>query len=623
MKEKNKLFPEKWLLMFSGCAFLFMIIPAWVQGFVWGAAAAVLLCLTVWKLPITPQRIRQLLQQPVIQAVSLILGLGFGCNFYNNWLDSQYVAKIAGVFALKVEWFLLLVAAVVVLLSAPAVTCALSYFTEAARRDYLDKQPGTSEKKRIPAKKAVWLLFAVYAVGISAILRADYLYRDDFGRAAFGYKQWDYFSRFLSTALATLVHGGDYLVDASPMPQLLAMLLMAVAGVMLLYIVYDRTEFSLWELAALIPFGLNPYFLECVSYRFDAPYMAVSVLGAVLPLLFRKRTAIAYVFASMLGILAVCTSYQAATGIFPMLVIFLMLRMWNERKPIREILAFCLRSVAGYVLGLLFFLLVLMRPADAGYVSNSLPAVSDLLENTLSNLLVYYQLVGNDFRTLWLVLTVLAAVAFLVEMILGSRQKKPAALAVTAVGLVLMGLLCFGIYPVLAEPVTAPRAMYGFGVLITIFGVAAAEREKKVFPKLPVLILSWIFIVFSFTYGNALCAQKEYTDFRISLVMQDLNEMEVFRTGDPVTVQVTGSIGKAPILRNMPQDYQMLNRLVPKTFGGSEDWEKYGFYYYYGLKNVVWDPSVNLKKMDLPILKETSYHIIRGEGNYVWVRVKK
>lgn len=620
MTRKTNLFPEKLLLMLSGCAFLFLIIPAWMQGMLWGGISAVLLCLTVWKLPLTAQRIRQLLGRPAILAVSLILGLGFGCNFYNNWLDSRYVLRITQSLGMEVNVFLLLITAAVLLLALPGMACSLAYFEEAAKRDWQSSMKD-SEPGRVPAKKAFWILFAVYAVGISAILRADFLYRDDFGRAAFGYKQWDYFSRFLSTALATLVHGGDYLVDVSPMPQLLAMGIMAVSGVLILYIVYDRTEFSLWELAALIPLGLNPYFLECISYRFDAPYMAVSVLAAVLPLLLRRRAAVAYIFASMLGILAVCTSYQAATGIFPMLVILLMLRMWNGGKPLGEVFSFCAKSVAGYVLGILFFMLVLMRPADAGYVSNSLPESTRFLTNAAENLLDYYELVQKDFNRLWLILTGLAALVFLIETVARSGRKKIWAAAVTAVCLLMMGLLCFGIYPVLAEPVVAPRAMYGFGVLITIFGITAAE-DRKILKKLPILVLSWLFVVFSFTYGNALNAQKEYTDFRIRLVIADLNEMEIFQGEEPVTVQIAGSIGRAPILRNRPKGGKILNRLVPMTFGGSEDWEKYGFYYYYDLKNVRWDTDVNLRKMELPVIEETMYHIIRGEGTNILIELK-
>ena len=39
MKEK-RFFPEKGLLMLSGAAFLLLIVPAWVPGFVWCGVAA-------------------------------------------------------------------------------------------------------------------------------------------------------------------------------------------------------------------------------------------------------------------------------------------------------------------------------------------------------------------------------------------------------------------------------------------------------------------------------------------------------------------------------------------------------------------------------------------------------
>ena len=58
MKEK-RFFPEKGLLMLSGAAFLLLIVPAWVPGFVWCGVAAVLLCAAVWRLPVSRQRVRE------------------------------------------------------------------------------------------------------------------------------------------------------------------------------------------------------------------------------------------------------------------------------------------------------------------------------------------------------------------------------------------------------------------------------------------------------------------------------------------------------------------------------------------------------------------------------------
>lgn len=148
------------------------------------------------------------------------------------------------------------------------------------------------------------------------------------------------------------------------------------------------------------------------------------------------------------------------------------------------------------------------------------------------------------------------------------------------------------------------------------------EKKACIPFKLSALILSWMFFVFAFTYGNSLYVQKEYTNFRMKEVIEDLADMEVFLSGDSVTVQISGTIGQSPILRNMPQDYEMLNRLIPITFQGKQYWGTYEFYHYYNLTNIVKDDSIDLTAYDLPVLKDTMYHTIKGEGQYILVKLK-
>ncbi len=133
----------------------------------------------------------------------------------------------------------------------------------------------------------VGIFSAIYLLGISAILRANFNYMDDMGRACFGYGAW-YFSRPLSNILALFLHADDYLTDISPLPQILAAVLMAAASVVVLYAVTGKKRFTLWEYVSVLPLGLSPYFLQCLSFKYDAPYMAISVLAAVAPLVMQK-----------------------------------------------------------------------------------------------------------------------------------------------------------------------------------------------------------------------------------------------------------------------------------------------------------------------------------------------
>jgi len=623
MNEKRAVSPDKWALILSAIALVFLTTPAWIPGFCGAAVFAALLTFGIWKWVPAEGLLRRLRAKPWYTVLGLLITSGYGCNFRNMWIDSSYVARIAGILGCGTGALVAVLAVVMTLASAIAVIFVVTYAVEAVREDYTrSKNVSEPKTRRISLGWAMCILSIVYILGISAILRANFLYQDDAGRAAWGYKQWDYFGRFLSTAMATFVHMGDYLADAAPLPQLLSMVMMAAASVAVLYVVYRRTEFSVWEILAVVPLGLNPYFLECVSFRFDAPYMAASVLGGVLPLLFCGRHTAVYILASMLGVLAVCTSYQAATGIFPILVILLALRMWNRGQTLKDTVLFCLKSVAGYGLGLVYFKLVLMRPADAGYVSNAMPSGANLISNTMDNLARYYSLVASDFKPFWLGLLLLIVMGFLVMSVCTSKRKPLPAAGMTILALVLMLLLCFGIYPVLANTLFAPRAMYGFGVLIALLCITVAEGDGRIAGKVPVLVLSWAFFVFSFIYGNALNYQREYTDFRMNLVIEDLNDMDLFLSDQPVTVQLSGSIGHAPIIENMPQNYQMLNRLVPQTFSGGDDLTQVRFYAYYDLRNVVTDPGVDLREKNLPVVKDTMYHTIHAGEDSVLIVLK-
>ena len=120
----------------------------------------------------------------------------------------------------------------------------------------------------------------------------------------------------------------------------------------------------------------------------------------------------------------------------------------------------------------------------------------------------------------------------------------------------------------------------------------------------------------------ALYCQKEYTDFQIQMVIEDMNDMEGFLSEEPMVVRITGIIGYSPVIQNMPQNYNILNRLVPITFQGSWWWGQADFYQYHDLKNAAEDPSVDLTTYDLPVLEEHMYHVIWGKDTYMLIELK-
>lgn len=477
------------------------------------------------------------------------------------------------------------------------------------------------------ARKPFLILSVCILVAMTPLLIADFNYYDDLGRVAIGYRSFSDYSRYVSEFGSILLHAGMHLSDISPFPQILAALVIAGAGIAVIGILKKTpSPASLMELIAVLPLALSPYFLGCLSYKYDSPYMAFSVLVSVVPLLLWKLQGggIVYCLFSALCSIAMCMSYQAASGIYPMLVIFAAFRLWNDGRS-REAISLALQSAASYLAGLLLFNWLFMPEMDS-YVSTSILPLPELIPGFFAHLAQYARLIISDFKRGWLLLILVIFLAFVIVSVFDSRRSRMAALGGAILTLLLSSLLAFGVYPALTIPLQEPRAMFGFGALIAFAAVSICSAPKAWPARLCILALSWCFFVFSLTYGNALSQQKHYAQSRLQLVVQDLNDLANTQHGKAVSV--SGDIGYAPVIERMPRNQRILKRLVPTLFSGN-DWGENYLYCYYGLKNIAMleDASyildnTDITQFDLPVLKDTMFHTIRGNQDYIVIDLK-
>lgn len=465
-------------------------------------------------------------------------------------------------------------------------------------------------------------LGVVYLVAISAIVRSNFYYVDDLGRALWGYSEWETYSRYISVGLSKILHGSSYLTDISPLPQLLAVAVMAISSVMVIVVLTQKRRFPLFCLVAVIPVGLSPYFLECFSYKYDSPYMALSVFFAVLPLLFQRSKRIRYFLMTVVGTICMCMSYQASSGIYPMLVVALCAKRWMEGEKLGDVACFAAVSAAGYLVGLLVFFKLIMHEM-VFYASTTLPAPDRLIPQLAGNYLYFFKRVFRDFKKSWLVLTGCLMVGFVYTSVRHTRRSRllSAILAVTAIAG--MAMLSFGAYAFLADPIFEPRSMYGIGVFIAILGVWIASYPKAIPGKLACFALSWLFFVFSFTVGNAYYVQSQYTDYRIAAVIQEMLTSGTLDTDNPRQAVITGTIGYAPAVENMSSDCDILRRLVPVTFQEKWFWGGFGFEHYYGLRNitVVEMEREELEALDLSLVADNMLHTIRANQECIWIEL--
>ncbi len=557
--------------------------------------------------------------------LALILTVLIGRIFYDTTVNSYKLQQISLSTGLNLQTFSLCVTVMIAIAAYYYVTAILCFLAPKTdwRQLFKDMKKTVLDCKN--SKKAFAALVVIYLLAISSILRADVNYLDDMRRIAFGIPGWEDCSRYLSNVLSQLLNTGSYLTDISPLTQIIAVLFLSIASMIILLNFAKDGKITVWNVIAVLPLGISPYFLECLSYKFDSPYMALAVLAGTVPLLFLKCNFRIYLLAVILCTLVTCTTYQAALGIFPLLIVFISFEKWLQGEEGRNILSLLACSVVGYVIGGVIYSSFIMTPIQS-YAGSEVLSLRELPAGVISNLKKYYSYVLSDFDTKWLAFIGIILLCFVVQSVMSSSRKKLITFLVSALMVLLSLCLAFGPYAALESALFQCRAMFGFCACLSMIGVICTNKDFSKLAKASCFGLSWCFFVFAFVYGNALAEQQRYVDFRTETVISDLNGL--INGDEVVDLQITGTIGDSPILENMPQYGGVLGRLIQTTFSG-DSWvfDTYYFCYYYDLNNANgsnhFQMVEDLTDQELPVLFDGYYETIYGDETHILIVLKE
>ena len=476
--------------------------------------------------------------------------------------------------------------------------------------------------------KPTLIFAAIILIALSAVIRANFNYIDDLKRVDVGMQNWGGgFSRYLSDFLSSFIHTDSSLADISPLTQIIAALLMGLACAITVHVITGAKKYKIHHYIATIPVGLAPYFLECYSYKFDAPYMALSVLASVLPFLFwQNKSRTSFYITSFLSALVVCMTYQASNGLFFILLTLLCLKEFLETEKshkIFEIIKSLILAALPFFAGMLIFKLFLMKPYD-DYVSNELPSLLEMPITFLRHLKDYYAIIWLDFNIAWKILIALVLLIFVILAAVKSKRNKLFSLAAICIFLLIVAAGSFGAYPLLKQPLTDPRGMYGITVafgFICVYASSLATGRGANLIRLPIYAIAWCFFVFSFIYGNALSTQLEYANFRMEQTISALNQNDII-TKNTKNIRIEGYVDHAPALRERIGHFPLLGRLVPKVYyGGGHVWGQYKFFNYYGLDASLYNRAY-IQNLDETKVIETLYETIQYTDEEIYITLK-
>lgn len=498
-----------------------------------------------------------------------------------------------------------------------------------------------------PFIKPTIYAFAILLVATLAVWRTNLPYIDDFNRDysggyAFGYS----FARHSPSLLMYFLNMDFTLQNLSPLTQILAMLFVAIACVVITYVLCNK-KIRYLPLTFSTLIAINPLALGCWMFQYDAPGMALSILSSVLPILFwykldslfsgdtsrkQKPCLIArFITLSSLSLLIVWTSYQASSGLLPLLVLTLCFIDVLHNSKVKPTLLKALLYIIPYLIAAGLFLVIYNLSSLDNYREASAASISNLLPTIVNNLGLYLSTTWQHLNGSWRILVVAVAISFVIASLLIVKKKVHLARngILSIVYLIIALPLSYGAYLILSSPAsqqgasaTFGRTAIGLGFAVALVSTVTAiwvNTNKQVLSRLlylPELCLLIAFISYNTAFANAYDDQLRYIQFRAQEVVEDMADIYSNKKSlDKKRISIYDSIGYSGEMAKLVNAHPITKLIV-------NDLDKWLYPIHFGKtlnfsSNIGWrwQGHYNNECTDYPIKNTTYYHTIREKDN--------
>lgn len=412
-------------------------------------------------------------------------------------------------------------------------------------------------------------IFFFYFIATMFISLTNYPYIDDIGRQLIGYSGFsEHYSRFLSEYSSRLIQGSSHLTDLGFTTSFISSILLSLISITVIYLFSNSNETTWLTAICSVCLGLNPWFLEALSFRFDSPYIVLSIFVSVFPLIFWYGNSFSYFSCSMFGIFLMCNSYQASSGIFIVLVLtifMLEIRKDFSLDSLKKLLISSLSYLAG--MGLYYLQLKIHPPIFNDSIKMS--DVNELLGNSIKNIGDYITNIYNQSATIWVILFYFILVLFFINYLQVFKFNFITFLPMLVIYVILCTVLSYGSYIFLKQSYSLlrPRYEYGFGFFVAIMLISLTLLDSRKIIKKVVMLVSYLFsfyiISFSFVYSSSLNQQKEVFNSQSIILSQSLNKLVDVNNR---VVFVNRFLKNSAILDNSSLNYPLLKSLImPNT----------------------------------------------------------
>jgi hypothetical protein len=465
-------------------------------------------------------------------------------------------------------------------------------------------------------RRRVWLFFLIATlVYVIPLILADYPYIDDNWRSLSAGTAWAGQGRLFTELFYNLLTFSDAAPNIFPLPLLIATLAMAFALTSLTFHYYPQPTISCC--LVLLPLWYNPFFLQNLSYQYDGPAMAMSLVAVIYAITFRHPSRIlqwlvpAFLIALALGL------YQVSLNVFLGLCCLELLRGANDKWAWRQWYELIGWKIAQVVLGGLIYSVTayLYMIHDRALLLNWAAEPLLQVEINIGRVLEKVALLFHGGFTWVFAVLVLCALVGSVQLARNVMERHN-----TGLRKIVMGLVCLLTVPVVTLLVSGAalffrdfnegaRTLMGFAVLLVLLFYLSHLALASM-------------LSLSYAYGRVLTVQNTFASSALFSLGHDISAHRQLREAkriymsvsysDHWLVEAAGSFKQMPVLHYLLNiNFFMLAENLPKA----------------GITNVVAERerrnATLLGYQGYPPLVESKYYRIYLLGDYGFIVMKE
>lgn len=415
-------------------------------------------------------------------------------------------------------------------------------------------------------EKKIFVAFGLMLLYVLPLAFYNIPFIDDLGRQSGGYGSWNTDGRFFTNILMKILAINDgFIADFSPLPLFLGLIVLVISAY---YFAFRyKIKYSLAVFCLALSFLISPFFLENISFKYDALGMLSSVALAIFASTLAvkdklDKRKLAFIF---LLIFAILGFYQASINIFLVLFCFGLYLSLNEKNE-KELF-----KRAVYIFSILLFALILYKIIASFFVSGSYALAHsqsisfnfEALLTIFTNLKIYLSKAFEVYNHR--IYGRLSLAFFLLSFILLFKKANKKQKILLPFLYILTLLSIAGILVVLKIPVFSARTFVGLigSYAIIVFTLVSASSKK--FTYLAIFFISMHFIQ-AYSYYNSLNRQYENDKYLFALMSFDVEQSQ--KVVDEIQI-----IGQEKKKIPAAKAFKVLDFIIPFYSGGS-NWQK-------------------------------------------------